>query len=308
MNAVTKFTLLALASLAWLMTGLPARAQTVYQVTSAYHHISVIDRSGYRVLSFNGSWESRVSLANPLVGHFEYCELFHTPWLWNPAMTNVLVVGLGGGSTQRLYQHYYPFVNLDTVELDPAVVSISKYYFQTKETARHKIHTMDGRVYLRRTQKKYDAILMDAYSTGRYGSFIPYHLATKEFFTLASANLTENGVLCYNVIGNLNGFRADILGSVYKTMRSVFPQVWMFPASDTGNVVLVATKSKEPVTLAELEKRARSLAKDKVVTLPNFDKRVRAFRAQPPANLSRVSVLTDEYAPVDGVLTGTNRR
>ncbi len=304
MNSTTKFVLLGLASLALVQ---PSRAQTIYQVTSAYHHIAVVDRVGYRVLSFNGSWESRVSLANPLTGHFEYCELLHVPWLWNPAMTNVLVVGLGGGSTQRLYQHYYPYVNLDTVELDPAVVSISKYYFQAQETARHKIHTMDGRVYLRRTQKKYDAILMDAYSTSRYGSFIPYHLATTEFFTLAAANLTENGVLCYNVIGNLNGFRADILGSVYKTMRGVFPQVWLFPASDTGNVVLVGTKSKEPVTLAELEKRAASLVKDKVVTLPNFDKRVRAFRAAPPANLARAKMLTDDYAPVDGLLTGSGR-
>ncbi len=307
MNAFTPFTLLALA-IVWLATPPAARAQTVYQATSAYHHISVVDSGGYRILSFNGSWESRVSLASPLAGHFEYCELLHTPWLWNPAMTNVLVVGLGGGSTQRLYQHYYPYVNLDTVELDPAVVTISKHYFQMAETARHKIHTMDGRVYLRRTQKKYDAILMDAYSTSRYGSFIPYHLATKEFFTLAAANLSDNGVLCYNVIGNLKGFRADILGAVYKTMRSVFPQVWMFPASDTGNVVLVGTKSKEAVTLAELQKRAATLAKDKVVTLPNFDKRVRAFRAEPPANLARVAVLTDDYAPVDGLLSGAGRR
>jgi len=305
MNAFTQYTLLGLVLLA---TAPVAPAQTVYQATSAYHHIGVVDSGGYRILSFNGSWESRVSLMNPLAGHFEYCEIFHLPWLWNAKMTNVLVVGLGGGSTQRLYQHYYPYVQIDTVEIDPAVVSISKYYFQVQETPQHKIHTLDGRVYLRRTQKKYDAILMDAYSTSRYGSFIPYHLATKEFFTLAAASLSTNGVLCYNVIGNLNGFRADILGSVYKTMQSVFPQVWLFPASDTGNVVLVATRSKEPVKLAELEKRAAKLRQDKVVSLPSFGKHVRAFRAAPPANLARATLLTDDYAPVDGLLTGAGSR
>jgi len=38
-------------------------------------------------------------------------------------------------------------------------------------------------------------ILMDAYSTGAYGSSLPAQLTTKEFFKIADEHLTTNGVL-----------------------------------------------------------------------------------------------------------------
>ena len=50
----------------------------------------------------------------------------------------------------------------------------------------------DGRVYLRRASGPYGAIIVDAYGTGPYGAYLPYHLATQEFFNLAWGKL-ENG-------------------------------------------------------------------------------------------------------------------
>ena len=99
----------ARAILAWLVcVGMPffaTRAEVIYETTSPYHHIRVMDEYGMRTLCFDASWESRMSLQDPLKGHFEYTEYFHMPWLWNPAITNVLMIGLGGGTTQRAYQH-----------------------------------------------------------------------------------------------------------------------------------------------------------------------------------------------------------
>src|SRR5688572_15116631 len=151
-----------------------AQARVVFETTSPYHHIRVIDQQGLRALSFDGSMETRMSLRDPLTGHFEYTEYFHMPWLWHSNLTNVLMVGLGGGSVQRAYEHYYPQVTIETVEIDAMVVRIAKEYFGFKESERQRVHVMDGRVHLRRTGTKYDAIIMDAYVKNRYGSFIPY--------------------------------------------------------------------------------------------------------------------------------------
>ena len=215
---------------------------------SAYHHIQVYDEDGKRTLSFNGSWETTMSLTNPLAGHFEYTEYFQMPWLWNHDIKRVLMVGLGGGSTQRAYQHYYTNVMVDTVEIDPVVVEVAKKYFTVTETPKLKIHINDGRVFLRQTTNIYDVILMDAYSTTRYGSSLPRQLMTKEFFTLASQHLSTNGVLAYNVIGQIQGYRATLIGAMYRTLSEVFPRVYMFPAVESQNVVFVATKSAEPFT------------------------------------------------------------
>ncbi len=127
----------------------------------------------------------------------------------------------------------------------PSSSQVAKKYFTVTETPNLVIHTNDGRVFLRQTTNVYDVILMDAYSTTRYGSSLPRQLTTKEFFALASQHLSTNGVLAYNVIGQIQGFRANVIGAIYRTMHEVFPQVYMFPANESQNIVIIGTKSKE---------------------------------------------------------------
>lgn len=287
--------------LLWL--GVDGRAAIVFETTSPYHHIRVVDEQGIRTLSFDGSAETRMSVRNPLQGHFEYTEYFHMPWLWNPQLTNALMIGLGGASTQRAYQHYYPDLTVETVEIDPVVVRVAKDYFRFQESATQRVQVSDGRVFLRRGGGPYGAIILDAYEKNKYGSFIPYHLATREFFELANQRLTTNGVLAYNVIGTLQGWRADILGSIYKTMKEIFPQVYLFPAQETMNIVVVGVKSSERLNPVTLQQRASALMLNKRIQLPSFRARLAAMRTEPPLNFKHCQVLTDDYAPVDGLLT-----
>jgi spermidine synthase len=290
-----------------LLAPLLSSAQSVllFDRISAYHHIQVYDENGKRMLSFNGSRETTMSLTNPLAGHFEYTEYFQMPWLWNHDIKRVLMVGLGGGSTQRAYQHYYTNVMVDTAEIDPVVVEVAKKYFTVQETPRLKIHTNDGRVFLRQTTNIYDVILMDAYSTTRYGSSLPRQLVTKEFFTLTSQHLSTNGVLAYNVIGQIQGYRATLIGAMYRTLSEVFPRVYMFPAVESQNVVFVATKSAAPFTAARVEQEARQLISSGTVTLPTFSMRVKSFTDERPPTAGTSPLLTDDYAPIDSLLQGT---
>ena len=72
-----------------------SRRQPAAASLSAYHSIQVYDEDGKRTLSFNGSWETTMSLTNPLTGHFEYTEYFQMPWLWNHNIKRVLMEGIG---------------------------------------------------------------------------------------------------------------------------------------------------------------------------------------------------------------------
>ncbi len=300
MNRYTR--LLIILGLGLLYPGPAAADEVVYEVTSAYHHIKVVDRDRLRVLHFDNATESRMSLDDPLKGHFEYTEYFHMPWLWNDQIKSVLMLGLGGGSIQRAYQHYWPGVKCQTVELDPRVVEVARDYFQVKESDSHKIAVEDGRVFLRRSQAKYDLIIMDAYTANRYGSFIPYSLATKEFFGLAKEHLTENGVLAYNVIGDIRGRRENIVGAIYLTLKTSFPQVYAFPASTSLNVVLLATRSDRILTADSLEKRVDALIESGQATYPNWRIRLQNLWVDPPRSAARSRVMLDDFAPVDGLL------
>ena len=281
-----------------------AEKQVLFDRISTYHHIQVYDEGDKRTLSFNGSWETTMSITNPLTGHFEYTEYFQMPFLWNHNIKRVLMEGLGGGSTPRAYQHYYTNVMVDMVEIDPVVVEVAKKYFTVKESPKFKIHTNDGRVFLRQTTNIYDVILMDAYSTTRYGSSLPRQLATKEFFTLASQHLSTSGVLAYNVIGQIQGFRATLIGAMYRTLSTVFPHVYLFPAKESENIVFVATKSAEVFTAARAQQEAQKLISSGFVTLPTFSLRVKSLWERRPPNVSASPLLTDDYAPLDSLLQG----
>jgi len=281
--------------------------QIIFETDSRYHNIRVIDELGFRFLSFDGSTETRMSLADPLKGHFEYTEYFHLVWLWNDRLTNVLMVGLGGGSAQRSFQYYYPDIKIETVELDPVVVNVAGRFFYFKKGENQIVRIGDGRQYLKWTTNLYGAIIMDAYHSSRYGSFVPYHLTTKEFFEIALSRLTTNGVIAYNVIGTVGGFQSDIVASVYKSMNSVFPRVYLFPARESMNVVLIGTRSNIKATRESLRIKATNLLKNKTVSFPLLLQRVDAFVPAPPAGWEQYPILTDDYAPVDGLLRKFDR-
>ena len=313
MNGPTRILRATLSALVGLITSFStgnAAAQTgtnvVFERVSQYHHIKVYDADGVRTLSFNGSWETKMSLENPLTGHFEYTEYFQMPFIWNQDIHHVLMAGLGGGSTQRAFAHYFTNVVVDTVELDPAVVEVAEKYFHVVENSHLQIHTNDARQYLRRSTNKFDVILMDAYSTTRYGSSLPVQLTTREFFTSANEHLTTNGVLCYNVIGQINGYREKLLAALYHTMSDVFPQVYLFPADESQNVVFVATKFPDRVTWSSVQGQASMLVRTGVATLPTFATRARNFNNTPPPTAATAIILTDDRAPIESLMDGSN--
>lgn len=242
-----------------------------------------------------------MSVPNPLQGHFEYTEYFHMPWLWNTQITSVVMIGLGGASAQRAFEFYYPSVTIETAEIDPAVIQVARQFFDFRESDRQKVQVSDGRVFLRRSTARRDLIIMDAYIQGRYGSSIPQHLATKEFFELVRDRLTTNGIVAYNVIGSINSWHAEIVGAIYHTLKTVFPQVYLFPAASSQNIVLLATRATVKPDLNALRQRAISLVQAHRITLPNFIQRLERFTALPPPNAARSPVLTDDYAPVEGL-------
>lgn len=290
----------------WLALALAAttlQAEVLFEATSPYHSIRVEDRAGFRWLTFDGTLQTRMSLQDPLAGHFEYIEYFHLPWLWNTQINRTLMIGLGGASAQRQWAAWYPQVEFETVEIDPVVVRVAREFFHLQTGPTQRVAVEDGRLYLRRSRQQWDVILVDAYTENRYGAFIPYHLATREFFEIVRDRLTTNGVLAYNAIGTLNAWHSDVIGSLHQTMAAVFPQVYLFPASSSQNIVLVATRDARRRPRTELEQTARELLKTGRIRLPNFLQCVRNLRELPPSHFAQCGILTDDYAPVDGLLT-----
>lgn len=279
----------------------PVHAGVIHEVYSPYHHILVVDEAGIRTLSFDGTRETRMSLKDPLQGHFGYTELFHFAWLWNTNLARVAMLGLGGGSTQRSFLHHYPDVRVDSVEIDPAVVRIATQFFHVPIHDRHRVIVDDGRNYLRRSRETYDLIAVDAYVKHRYGSHMPPHLATREFFEIARERLGPQGVLAYNVITVIRLGNSDATRALARTMLQVFTQVYAFQAPDSLNTVLVATRDPVRLTPPELRRRATAMLASGRTPPPGLFERLPTFKTDPPSGVHQARILTDDYAPVEAL-------
>ena len=309
MTRIGFFLLLVIAA-----TAAPATYATiVFEETSPYHHIRVIDAGGQRTLCFDDATESRMALDDPLKGHFEYTEYFHMAWLWNAKITNVLMIGLGGASAQRSFGHYHPEVKVETIEIDPVVAQVARRYFDLKDSENQKVRIEDGRVGLRRSTAIQDLIVLDAYVGGRYGSAIPQHLATKEFFELARDHLTTNGILAYNVIGTMSGWHADIVGAMYRTMKTVFPQVYVFRAMSSLNLVLLNSTDgsahwgpmPRPCACARIFWYAMESPRCPISASGSTACNTRNLRAPPAAPFSRMTLRqSKDWQPVEATSQG----
>jgi spermidine synthase len=197
----------------------------------------------------------------------------------------IAILGNAAGTTARAYGHYFPGTWVDGVEIDGDLEEIGREYFDMRNP-RLEVHTADARPFLRRTGHRYDAILVDAYRQ----PYIPFYLATTEFFQLARERLNPGGVVLVNA-GHPEG-STDLERVLGATMDDVFRTVLRSPAEDT-NTLLIGT---------DADASAQRL-REAVDHLP-LDLRPRARQAagRIGPRLPGGTVYTDDRAPVEWLI------
>ncbi|MFB6310363.1 MAG: spermidine synthase [Salinirussus sp.] len=274
--------------------GIAGGGTTIYETETAYQHLRVADSGDVRTLYLDGVRHSAMDRSNPDRYVFEYTRYFHLPWLFRDDIDRVLFVGGGGFSGPKRFLREYPGVEVDVVEIDPAVVDAARQYFDVPRTPRLDITVEDGRVFLANTSTTYDVVILDAYRADR----VPYHLTTVEFMRLVRERLDDEGVLVANVISAREGGASAFYRAQYRTVDRVFPQVYSFPTTEmTGlqNIMLVATRNATRIDEATLSQRneRRHIGLD-------LGNAIRHYRAE--VETGDAPLLTDDYAPVDSLL------
>lgn len=270
----------------------------VYARDTIYHRITVSDNGDLRYLRLDRYWQSGRDQSAPLRTVFPYTDYLHLPLLFRPEIRRVLFVGLGGGTAPSRFHHDYPGMAIEVAEIDPEVVTTAHRYFELPQDRRLAVHIQDGRLWLRRTSERYDLIVLDAYLIDT----IPFHLATREFYAAAAARLTSGGVVASNVIGALRGPRSRLFRAIYKTFRSAFPHIYVFPVNGElpqalQNIILVGTAGAR-LSRAEIVSLATSAQKTGKVRIDTLA-RDAGDLFEGPIDTHDVPLLTDDYAPTD---------
>jgi predicted membrane-bound spermidine synthase len=197
------------------------------------------------------------------------------------AVRRIAILGNGAGTVARAYGHFFPATEVDAVEIDGELTELGRRFFDL-HNPRMRTYAEDARPWLRRSAGGYDAIMVDAYRQ----PYIPFYLATREFFALAGERLAPGGVVIVNV-GHPEG--SDELERVLgRTMAAALPVVARYPIESTNTLLLAS----EALSAAHL---ARSAAKLPLALRPLAREAAAALEPR----LAGGEVYTDDRAPVE---------
>ena len=172
---------------------------------------------------------------------FEYTKMYDLMFDSSKEIKDTLLIGGAGYSYPKHYISKFPDKTMDVVEIDPMVTEIARKYFyldrlikeyKTEETGRLKLITEDGRTYLNRNEKKYDAILNDAFSDTTPAAT----LTTLEAVKNIKKSLNENGLYLTNIISSLDGENSKFMKAEVKTLKEVFLNVYVVPCVGKDNI------------------------------------------------------------------------
>ena len=262
-------------------------ADVVYETESPYEYVSVTAYpDGERALQINEGVADQSVWYPHSVLTGGYWDLFLLlPKLLDRPARSLLVIGDGGGTIPRAYGRFYPRVRVDGVELDPAVTAAGRRYLGLGDNPRLHTITADGRVYLEKTPKRCDLIVVDAYRQ----PYVPFQLTTREFFQLVRSHLTRDGIVALNVAATPHD--RQLTRAIGNTLASVFPQVWRISALRFSDLVLALQR---PLTRTQLVHRLRGVAPGLQPMLPRVVPGLAPLVATGPP-------WTDDHAPVEWV-------
>jgi spermidine synthase len=220
----------------------------VHYQNSQYGNICVIENEGQYIFFQDGV--PNIITPIPDIPYVE--EFVHLPLLAHPEPKQILILSGGAGGVINEVLKHPSIETVEYAELDPLIIDlIRKFPTPLTESelndSRVKIKHVDGGLLLKRTQNKYDLILIGVTEPSNLQTNRFY---TKEFFTLARERLNENGILVLGLPGSLSYTTEELKNlnsSIFHTLNSVFPYVRAIPGYGTNLFLL--SDSREILTL-----------------------------------------------------------
>ena len=125
----------------------------------------------------------------------------------------------------------YSVKQLDYVEINPWLIRAVDKYSGIYDTSAVNVINQDARLYLKRTQKQYDVVLINLPdpSTVQMNRFY-----TQQFYEELKDNLTKQGVIGFSVSGSANYLSEEsrrLYSSLHNTLNTVFKHVTVIPGN-----------------------------------------------------------------------------
>jgi spermidine synthase len=171
--------------------------------------------------------------------------------LVQPRVQRVCMVGVGGAQLSNFLFARLLDIELDAVDICPAVVELARAHFGVPDDPRYRLHVGDGRVFVEQAAAaSFDLLILDAYR----GHSVPRHLRTREFFSVCRDRLTPGGAVVANMHRLTPRYPID-----RATIASVFRHSVRFASADDVQTAIVATDTELAITSEQLIANAHAV-------------------------------------------------
>ncbi len=270
----------------------------IHKERSLYSQILVQQRGNILCLLFSVRRDQRnqtcMNLKKPKAMVFSYTKMSMATLLFTPDPKRILIVGLGGGTLPTALHELYPEAEIDSIEVDPAVVDVAERFFHFAPTPNNRVHVQDARVWVKRALRRdtrYDLVVLDAFN----GEYIPEHLMTREFLAEVAELMTPEGTLASNTFSI-----SDLYDHESATYDEVFDGFINFKVPESANRIVLVSRKKP--TDDELKERAAELkSRLKVYDIPieRYARRIIIARDKKPDWRRDARSLTDQFSPAN---------
>ena len=252
-----------------------------------------------KVLYLDRLLHSYVSLEDPTLLVHRYDKILADIEAYtairNPS-PRILFIGGGGYSMPRYVETVYPESTVEVIEIDPEVTSAAFEYLGLRPDTKIVTYNEDARMSVQKMPRgQYDLIVGDAFNDVS----VPYHLTTREFNEQVGDLLKDEGIYAVNVVDKLHTGR--FLRSYVNTIQRTFPYVYILWDNESWDAdrreTYVVVAAFEPLSHAALEDANTQAGRGSPVSR-FMPEEVFSTWLNSQGNI----LLTDDYAPVDGML------
>lgn len=207
----------------------------LYQKQSDFHDIKVVENEVGRFLHYKDTYQAGFVNTGYYKGNLPYINYFTIPYLMNPDIKNILLIGFGTGKIVNDWELLFEQLeSVDVVDIEENIFDIAKEYFDFKKSDIVKFFLQDGLVYLRENKKRYDLIVVDVASDDG----IDDRFLSDDYFDLIKKSLTQNGLFVSNLCSSadLKHPENTFFKSLLYSYKNKFYDVLLFKGNESDKV------------------------------------------------------------------------
>ena len=168
----------------------------LYEIKSSFHKIKVIENEVGRFLHYKDTYQAGFINTNFYKGNLPYINYFLIPYLMNPKIEKILLIGLGSGKIVNDFEFLFDNLKtIDVVDIEENILNIAQTYFDFKPDKKFNFILQDGITYLRGNKKNYDLIVADIANNDG----IDLRFLSDEYFAALKHSLKKTGIFVSNM-------------------------------------------------------------------------------------------------------------